>query len=130
MERDIYIIDDNGFTRDLCEHVLSANFPHHKVGSFASGEGFFDHYTEDKGAIIILDFNLDDGSCPEKITRDGLSVLRRLNARFVKSAVIMISGEETEGLKDEAIEDGALKYLCKGPDFTEQLLSTLQKLIG
>ena len=71
---------------------------------------------------ILLDYHLADGN--------GLEVLYALNARQIKTPVIMITGHGDERIAAQAIRSGAADYITKSHNYPEILPETLRGIIA
>jgi len=101
------------------------------VDTYENGESFLSQRKEfDDKDIIILDYNFNNSSGTfNGSNRNGLSVKREMMKSNSNCFVVLISGSTFELLKDEAIEEGAYKYICKNDTFQENFINTLKKLV-
>lgn len=128
----ISIIDDDKFIRDLCKTLASGIEGFESVDTYENGESFLSQRKEfDDKDIIILDYNFNNSSGTfNGSNRNGLSVMREMMKSNSNCFVVLISGSTFELLKDEAIEEGAYKYISKNDTFQENFINTLKKLVN
>jgi len=68
--------------------------------------------------LVFLDLHLGD--------KDSISYISQIKRGFPKTDVVMLSGERNPNLIVQAIQEGAVDYLCK-PCATEEILAVLEK---
>ncbi len=78
------------------------------------------YYDQNSYQLIILDWNLPDGT--------GLEMLKRIRQSAEPVSVMMLSGRESVGEKVEALDAGADDYLCK-PYSNNELLARIRALL-
>jgi len=94
--------DEEPVRKALCRLFGSAGFD---VQTFASGSEFIESLKQKRPDCVVLDVNLDGLS--------GLEVQQRLGQENPKLPVIMMTGMESPGLREQALKAGAAAYLRK-----------------
>ena len=94
--------DDDAVRRALRRLVISLSY--RPIG-FASGEDFLASLLEATPNCVLMDQHMPD--------LNGLDVLRRLRSEGRRVPVIMITGFEQPGLRQECLDAGACAYLVK-----------------
>lgn len=99
----ICVVDDDEVIRDVLSAVFDANG--FEVRTFESGDLFLEQRVDGEAACVLLDVLMPG--------RNGLEVLRQLNARGGAAPVIMISGSADIPMAVDAIRHGALDFIEK-----------------
>jgi FixJ family two-component response regulator len=94
--------DDAGVRRALRRLVLSLSY--HPIG-FASGEDFLASLVEATPSCVLMDQHMPN--------LNGLEVLRRLRSEGWYVPVIIVTGFDQPGLRQECLDAGASDYLVK-----------------
>jgi FixJ family two-component response regulator len=116
--RPIAIVDDDASIRDSAVLVLeAAGFD---VTSFANGEAFLDHGTEEPWALVFLDLKMPGKS--------GFDVLRALTAdgREPGFPIVMISAHADVQAAVQAMKLGAFGFIEK-PFTAEELVQAIEE---
>ena len=98
----VLIIDDDN---DLCEilaTILGKNYPVHVEQTLKDAE---DYLIALKPLVILLDNNLPDGL--------GVEHIRDMLSRCPGVKIILMTADKTEGLREEALQNGAVNFLRK-----------------
>lgn len=101
--RVICVVDDDETIRDVLSAVFDADG--FKVRTFESGDVFLEQRVDGAASCVLLDVLMPG--------RNGLDVLRVLNARGATAPVIMISGSADIPMAVDAIKHGALDFIEK-----------------
>ncbi len=88
---------------------------------FATAEEFLADGVRQQSACLILDVRLPGMS--------GLELQTRLAASGQRIPIVFITGHEDEPVRRQAIEAGAIAFLCK-PFDEQSLLEAVDKAIG
>jgi FixJ family two-component response regulator len=109
-KKKIFIVDDDASVcRALKCLLMTFGFA---VETFLSGKSFFDTVKDTDLGCLILDIHLPG--------LDGWEVQRRLAAAGSKRPVIVMTADKNGGLRDQALQAGAVGFLQK--PFTDQAL--------
>lgn len=102
-QRIVAIVDDDELVRRaLCRLVLSLSF---KPVAFASGETFLEELEETEPTCVLLDLHMPN--------MNGLDILHELSARRPRLAVIVITGADEDGVRENCMRAGAAGFLNK-----------------
>lgn len=101
----IAIIEDQSLLRDLLHDVLHQRGPYSVVGTAATIEEGLRLCTEHPVSIIIISWQLPDGTA--------LELIRRLAARINSTRILMLTGNENEGIVRTAAENGVHGFVSK-----------------
>ena len=114
----VYIVDDDDAVRDSTFWLLTAA----GLGAeaFASAGAFLDSFDPGRKAVILLDLHMPGMS--------GLELLELLQARRVRTPVIVISGRRDPQLDELVTRAGAIAILGKPSGKTELLTLVRQAL--
>lgn len=109
---EILLVEDNDEHAELAQHALTqdTSWSVHRVGTVDEACQLLEESGFD---LIVLDYKLPDG--------DGLDVLEHLREARRSDPVVFLTGEGNEDVAMEAIEQGALDYLVKGPGLLDRL---------
>jgi FixJ family two-component response regulator len=94
--------DDEGVRRALRRLVMSLSY--HPMG-FASGEDFLASLLEATPSCVLMDQHMPN--------LNGLDVLRRMRREGRRVPVIIVTGFDQPGLRQECLAAGASGYLVK-----------------
>jgi FixJ family two-component response regulator len=115
----IHIVDDDvGFLRGL-ERLISAHG--WKVTTFSSAEDFRAQANAGEAACVILDIDLG--------TASGIDIMLNLAKSGISTPVLLITGSDSEYLREAAIKAGCEVYLQK-PVSATALIDALRKATG
>ena len=115
-KKTIYIVDDDeSICRSLKLLLRTFEF---EVETFLSGKAFFSAVSDTNPGCLVLDIHLPG--------LDGWEVQKRLAATGSKRQVIIMTADKNGGLKERALEAGALGFLRK--PFNDQELIDLLNL--
>ncbi|HJR55362.1 MAG TPA: response regulator [Rhizomicrobium sp.] len=114
----VYIVDDDDAVRDSTVWLLKAA----GLGAvaFASAGAFLESFDPRRKAVILLDLHMPGMS--------GLELLELLQARRVRTPVIVISGRRDPQLDELVTRAGAIAILGKPSGKTELLTLVRQAL--
>jgi len=103
-ETSVFIVDDHAMIRRGCRQALeAAGFL--VVGDADSAESGLRHYAELSPDVLVLDISMPGIS--------GLETLRRLQARVVDPAVVVLSMHDDLTIATRALRAGARAYVTK-----------------
>jgi FixJ family two-component response regulator len=112
------VVDDDSLMRDSTVRLIrSFGF---RVEAFASAEEFDNSGYLEETACLILDVRMPGTS--------GLELQRQLLANRRAIPVILITADEDEGLRAQALRGGAIAFLLK-PFSEESLLQALRSAL-
>ncbi|YCI04915.1 response regulator [Ensifer sp. D2-11] len=118
-QRIVAIVDDDELVRRaLCRLVLSLSF---KPVAFASGETFLEELEETEPTCVLLDLHMPN--------MNGLDILHELSARRPRLAVIVITGADEDGVRENCMRAGAAGFLNK-PLSRDTLFSAIEAVGG
>jgi two-component system, chemotaxis family, chemotaxis protein CheY len=106
----ILIVDDNEEAR-LCLRLQLQSLGHAVTAEAETLAAAVKHYQTDKPELVILDLTLE--------REDGLTILAALRRVDPAAKVIILSANEMERIKKQALEAGAYGYLVKPLDEKE-----------
>ncbi len=115
----VFIVDDDGPVRDSTRIFLELNGM--KVDSFPSVKEFMLSYRPKNRACLLLDQYLHGST--------GLAFIRSSEYRLLNIPIILMSGNGSKTLRDEAMEAGATAYLEK-PFNGRDLLNHIYNAVG
>lgn len=72
--------------------------------------------------VIILDYSL--------VTEMGIDVLRKIRISGSDCPVIMMSGHDTDEIREECLENGAADYFVKGAVDPDALIDSIDRAIS
>ena len=129
----VFLVDDDKMFLTSLKHNLQQKFGSLlKVSAYTTGEECIEHIFQfdpfDKPPdIVILDYKLRDENHPD--AADGMKVLKELKSISDDTHVIMLSGQDTLQIAQDALKNGAYEYIIKGESafFTTQ--NTLKNAI-
>lgn len=101
--RKVLVVDDDDSMREAIARLLGAGGYSH--GAFASAEDFLASGTAEGAACVVSDLRLPRMS--------GLALLAVLRARGARVPLILITGHDRPGLREDALRAGAAAYLAK-----------------
>ncbi|PCI38124.1 MAG: response regulator [Elusimicrobia bacterium] len=100
----VIIVDDNDYIRSLLEYLLQQ--AHHEiVGQAATGQQALELCASAQPDLITLDMSLPDMT--------GFEVLPKLHANHPHLKILVITGNNSEHLRDEIFELGATALILK-----------------
>ena len=114
----VLIIDDAGFDRTIIGALLTQT-GFEVVGEAENGKEGIRMALELKPDIITLDKMMPD--------MDGMEVLKILSLENISSKIVLISGDDLNPVKEEAMQLGAKDFLKK-PISKNELKDKLEKL--
>lgn len=120
MEKLIFFVDDDKMILNLLEYTVKTRFDYH-VKTFNYGENCLENMTMNPDLIVLDYIFLSDGN--EKMS--GMDVLTEIRKKYKKLPVIILSGNEDDGLEMEFLNKGASKFLCKNNYFIDALVETI-----
>jgi PAS domain S-box-containing protein len=109
----ILLLDDKADDRPLVMHQLQGEFPDLQVEQIAAAQGL-------APALETGQFNLVI-TASQVLGTDGLAVLRGLKARWPNCPLIMLTGNDSEGLALQAMQAGLDDYVLKSPKHCARL---------
>jgi FixJ family two-component response regulator len=112
----IFVVDDDPAVLRSLERLLNASG--FVARTFDSADAFCASAIPDDGLCLVLDINLGGSS--------GIELSRRLTASGSLLPVIFITGNDTEHLRNEAIQAGCIAYLKK-PFASLSLLDAIKR---
>ena len=115
----ICIVDDDSSVRNSIEQLLDSDGL--KAKTFQDGEDFLAYAHSHAVPLAVLDVWMPKTS--------GLEVQARLQLVSPKTKVIVVTGQETPGIRAAASESGAFAFLTK-PFDDEAFLSLARQALG
>jgi len=122
----VVIVDDADTIRSVLRLMLSKE-GYEVVGQYSTGNNLTSKLKALQADIVCLDYNLPDVN--------GLELLKDIRKTCPAVAVVMITGDQSENLKNQAIKAGASGFINK--PFTEESIcseirqvSQAQKLLA
>jgi FixJ family two-component response regulator len=115
----IWIVDDDASVRNSIEQLLDSDGL--KAQCFQDGEDFLAYAPSRAVPLAVLDVRTPKTS--------GLEVQARLQLVSPKTKVIVVTGQETPGIRATALESGAFAFLTK-PFDDEAFLSLVRRALG
>jgi two-component system KDP operon response regulator KdpE len=109
----LIVEDDASLNAALAATLKAAGFRPVTARTAAEGLRWFGHYAPD---LVLLDLGLPD--------RDGLSVIAEIRGRG-QTPIVVLSARNAEGMKVEALDQGADDYVQK-PFGVDELLARLR----
>lgn len=100
----IVIIDDNSAMRKVLASLLTS-VGHEVVGFFEDGNGLEERIRQLSPELLCLDYNLPG--------RDGLTLLKVIQAEWPQIDVIVITASVETGIKEKAADAGASGFIHK-----------------
>jgi len=112
----ILIVDDNAAMRKVLS-ALVAGAGHEVVASLEDGNALEESIREQAPEVVCLDYALPG--------RDGLNLLRIIQAEWPQIDVIFITGSSESGIEEKAADAGASGFIRK-PFGQEQVIAELR----
>lgn len=112
----VLVVDDNEVIRGMLRFLL-ASLGHHVVAEAGTGAAALEAYRRERPDTLTLDISLPDMS--------GLEVLRAVRAEGGTARVVVVTGNNSEVLRQDALNAGADVVLLKPFD-----LKALKKAFG
>lgn len=114
------ILEDDTLLADLLETVVGGLYPGIDIFVTASVRGALSHWSQHGSDLMIIDWNLPDGS--------GLEVIRAAREKSSKTAIVMISGRADRDSVLKAARYGINGYISK-PFSVEMVHERLTALV-
>lgn len=115
----VAVVDDEPDVRRALHRLLrSAGFA---VATYASGADFLDDYAGHAPDCVLLDLHMP--GC------NGFEVQAELARIGAQVPIVMITGNDAAGARNQAMANGAAAYLCKPMDASE-LLAVVSRAVG
>lgn len=118
----IYLVEDDPAVRDSLRLLLEMQ--QFGVAEYGTGRSFLDDYgsrAQVPGGCLILDLDLPDMS--------GLDLIRALSADGCRLPVIVITGRNVRGMREQIGREGVAAFLEK-PFPEERLLSLIREVVA
>lgn len=109
----ILVVDDNEVIRGMLRFILGS-LGHHVVAETGTGAEALEAFRRERPDTVTLDISLPDMS--------GLEVLKVLRAEGATARVVVVTGNNAEVLRQDALDAGADAVLLKPFD-----IKTLKK---
>ncbi|HEY0029393.1 MAG TPA: response regulator [Bacteroidia bacterium] len=108
----IFIVEDNTVFRLALKGDIETAFPNKqiKVHAFETGEICMLEFKKIKPQVVILDYNLDSKH-PDAV--DGIKVLDWIKKEEKKTAVIMLTAQDSIEIALKSFKHGASDYVVK-----------------
>ena len=121
MKKNILVIDDSSNIRKLVEFFLRSKG--YSVVSAENGQEGLERLHQMPFDAIVLDINMPN--------MDGFEFLKIIKSdkAYRQISVVMLTAEDQDRDKEEAIKLGATGYLVK-PFKTKELISLIEKVLG
>ncbi|MBF0854021.1 response regulator [Gluconobacter wancherniae] len=118
----VLLVDDQASIRSILRNsLIQLGFV--RVSGVRNGVEALEHLQDNATHLIISDFNMPD--------MDGLALLRavRANPKTARTGFIMLTGQASKELVQQAITDGVNNFLAK-PFTTSSLKSRIEAVFG
>jgi len=118
----VLLVDDQASIRSILRNsLIQLGFV--RVAGVRNGVEALEHLQDNATHLIISDFNMPD--------MDGLALLRavRANPKTARTGFIMLTGQASKELVQQAITDGVNNFLAK-PFTTSSLKSRIEAVFG
>jgi CheY-like chemotaxis protein len=115
----IVVVDDDESIRDSIRTLLRS--VGYQVATFASAQLFLDADEVNETACIVLDVSMP--------VMNGLELQRHLNAIGSNVPIILVTAFDDSNLRRQAMNDGAVEYLCK-PFDAKIFISTVEAALA
>ena len=112
--KNIFVVDDEPLVTESMKDYLSDNFGHH-VSVFSTGEECIARLDKNPD-IIILDYHLNS---IREDAADGVEILHFVKINYPKIRIIMLSSLEQHKTVNQALDQGAEKFVYKNKDAFE-----------
>ncbi len=120
----VFFVDDDKMILNLLEYTFKSR-EGIQVKTFFSGEECLENMHL-KPDLIVLDHIF-----PEDLGQlSGMDVLVKLKEMKSNASVIVLSCQEDENLIPEFIKNGASKYISKDDYFIDDLIESIEEVIG
>ena len=118
----VLLVDDQTSIRSILRNTL-AQIGFVQIAGVRNGVEALEHLKSNSVHLIISDFNMPD--------MDGLELLKavRSNARTAKTGFIMLTGQASKELVQQAIAKGVNNFLAK-PFTASSLKSRIEAVFG
>jgi len=120
----VFFVDDDKMILNLLEYTFKSRSGI-DVKTFFSGEECLENMHL-KPDLIVLDHLFPD----DKGQLSGMDVLIKLREMDTKTDVIVLSCQEDESLIPEFLKNGARKYIAKDDYFIDELIESIEEVIG
>ena len=117
----ILIVEDNAVIRDLLRGIMRHDADLVVVGEAANGENAIDLAEKLRPDLVCLDVLLPG--------LDGIAILRALRAVHPEMRVVLVTGQATSSIVQEALALGAAGFVVK-PFNAARLLGTVRSALA
>lgn len=115
------IADDSDNIRQFLEDLLTSE-NHVVVAQAVNGEDAIKKFTETNPDVLLLDISM-----PKK---SGLNVLKEIITTNPNARIVMITANDDIHLATQCIQQGALAYLMKPFDSSQQVLASIKMALA
>jgi FixJ family two-component response regulator len=115
----IVIIDDDELVRQAVAHLISSEG--YRTEVYASAEDFIERVMESEASCLLADVHLENLS--------GIELTRHLSWLGLVLPVILMTGDDDQTLRQQAMELGCVAYLRK-PLCQRLLFETITEAVG
>lgn len=105
----ILIIDDSEDDIMFYTRVIKKQHKENKVKAFFDAKAAIEYMKQAFIDCILLDYSLPG--------QDGIQILKQIKLNQIESPILMLSGEISQQIAAEALENGAVDYLQKAKMF-------------
>jgi signal transduction histidine kinase len=112
-ETHILLIEDNQGDADLVRLRLTEGQPHLRVECVPRLSDALESLSHETPSLVLLDLNLPDSR--------GAETLRKIREQSPNVPVVVLSGQDDEGMASKALHQGVQDYLVKGDISGKQL---------
>ncbi len=115
------IADDSDNIRQFLEDLLTSE-NHLIVAQAVNGEDAMEKFNETNPDVLLLDISM-----PKK---SGLSVLKEIMSVNPNARIVMITANDDINLAAQCIQQGALAFLMKPFDSSQQVLASIKMALA
>ncbi len=122
--RKLFVIDDDPIQVEMIQDYIKDRYVF-EVKAYSDGESAMDDIKNQHPEIVVLDYHLNSQNVGAK---NGIEVLKEINAASPNSKVFMFSGQDDMELATESLKNGAFDFIVKGPTAFDKLERTINRL--
>jgi len=120
----VFFVDDDKLILNLLEYTFKSR-DGIRVKTFFSGEECLDHM-QLKPDLVVVD-HMFTGI---KGQMNGLQVVRKIREIDQDATILVLSGQDDEGIIADFIQSGAKQYISKDDYFIDTLIETIEAEVG
>jgi DNA-binding NarL/FixJ family response regulator len=120
----VFFVDDDKMILNLLEYTFKSR-DGIQVKTFFSGEECLEHMQLKPDLVVV-----DHMFLGEKGQMNGLQVVRKIREINQDVTILVLSGQEDEGIMQDFIRSGAKQYISKDDYFIDTLIETIEAEVG